>query len=129
MIRSLMFALVLLGTGVAAMAPAAARAQLPTIYVDPGMGAIDDSFVFYGSGFTPGMELTVWFVAPEGTIFDLVDNPLLVQSDGTFRLPILPAQDLGLVPGFPATVPLGRWIAHFQVPDETYYEATFVVLP
>jgi hypothetical protein len=124
LLSALAFSTAVLGT-----VRAAPRAQVPTIYVEPSRGSIQDWFVFTGEGFQPGARVWVIFFAPDGQIWDLVDNPLVTAEDGTFRLPILPEQDLALVAGSPATVQLGFWIARFALDEETWWEQTFVVLP
>jgi hypothetical protein len=131
MILRVAILLCVLGFSTAVLAPvsAAPSAQVATIYVDPSSGSRQDWFVFTGEGFVPGTRVWVIFFAPDGQIWDLVDNPLLAAEDGTFRLPILPEQDLALVLGSPATVQLGLWIARFALDEETWYEQTFVVLP
>jgi hypothetical protein len=85
--------------------------------------------VFAGSGFEGRTPLMVYFWAPDGEPWELADNPLLTGDDGTFRLSIIPAVDFAIVPGRPATVQLGRWIARFTLPDESYYEQAIQVLP
>jgi hypothetical protein len=131
MLRRLALVLVMAGLSVAATIPvtAAARGQLPLIYVDPLSVSIEDWFVFTGSGFEPGTAIIASFIAPDGQPWDLTDNPLVVEGDGTFRLPILPVQDLALVTGRPATVQLGRWVATFTLTEEVYYDVGFVTLP
>lgn len=108
---------------------AAPTTQVGSIYVDPSTGSAREWFIFTGSDFASRTPMVVTFITPTGEIWDLVANPLVTEADGTFRLPILPEQDLALSPGNVATVQLGRWFARFTLDDTTYYEQPFTVLP
>jgi len=131
MIARAIVLLCVLGISSAAITPARTSplTQLPMIYVEPSRGSIQDWFVFTGEGFEPGSPIWVIFFAPDNSIWDLVDSPVVATDEGTFRLPILPEMDLALVPGNPTTVQLGIWIVRFALSEETWYEQTFVVLP
>jgi hypothetical protein len=133
MIRRVTLLALLLGIGVLSTQeyPAAAStpAQLPVIYVDPSTGTADTWIVFTGSGFPPGDTIRVFFISPTRELVRYANNPITVEQDGTFRLPVLPSQDLAVVPDRDVTVQLGRWIADFVLADDTYYEQIFVVVP
>ncbi len=133
MIRRVTLLALLLGIGVLSTreypAAASTRAQLPVIYVDPSTGTADTWIVFTGSGFPPGDNIRVFFISPTRELVRYANNPITVEQDGTFRLPVLPSQDLAVVPDRDVTVQLGRWIADFVLADDTYYEQIFVVVP
>jgi hypothetical protein len=103
------------------------RAQEADIYINRSSGTVEDQFVFTGSGFEPGANINVSFITPQRGTFELASNPLIVEDDGTFRLTIVPMNDLTDDPGNPHSVQTGRWIATFTLSAETYYQQEFEV--
>jgi hypothetical protein len=112
---------------VAAPVGSALRAQGALIYIDPTSGSPETKFEFPGSGFEPGSGITVSFISPQRETIDLASNPLIVEDDGTFRLTVVPMDDLTNEPGNPHSVQRGRWIATFTLSEEVYYQQAFQV--
>jgi hypothetical protein len=129
MLRQVVLIALTIGLSMAVTAPAdsAPRAQEPAIYIEPSTGSVETQFVFDGSGFGPGTEISVSFIAPNDHTIELASNPLVVGDDGTFRLTIVPMDDLTDEPGNPHSVHTGRWIATFTLSAETYYQQEFHV--
>jgi hypothetical protein len=108
-------------------AESAPLAQEPVIYIEPSTGTVESQFQFAGSGFEPAAKITVSFSASSSHTIALASNPLVAEDDGTFRLTIVPMNDLTNEPGNPHSVHTGRWLATFTLSAETYYQQEFSV--
>src|SRR6476661_3861113 len=102
MIKRLLSALILAGVlmsgGIQATTPA--HADDPTVTVSPASGSQDLTFVFTGSGFTPGSIVQATFTSPDGTdvsfYFPGTTVPYFVTVDdsGSFTFTVQPSTEL-----------------------------------
>ncbi|MGE0544947.1 MAG: hypothetical protein AB7R89_32725 [Dehalococcoidia bacterium] len=98
------------------------------VQLSPPTGTLATHFVFSGSGFTPGLTVSIRFYPPDAVERRIrtehgVEVVWPVQPDGTFSLDFVPAQQ------FPNASP-GRWQALFcAFRDRTCQMIEFDVLP
>jgi hypothetical protein len=111
--------------GVQATTPV--HAADPVVSVTPSSGSQDLTFVFTGTGFTPGSIVQATFTSPDGTdvtfYFAGTTTPYFVTTadDGTWTFTLQPATDLA---GHQA----GVWTAKLCISDGSgCYTGTFEI--
>jgi hypothetical protein len=98
------------------------------VQLSPPTGTPATHFVFSGSGFTPGLTVSIRFYSPDASERRIrtdqgAEVVWPVQPDGTFSLDFVPGQQ------FPGASP-GRWQALFcAYRDRTCQMIEFDVLP
>jgi hypothetical protein len=115
---------------VTALVSSGASAQTGSEHVllSPPEGTLTSRFVFSGSGFTPGLTVSIRFYPPDAAERRIrtdqgAEVVWVVEPDGTFSLDFVPAQQ------FPGASP-GRWRALFcAYRDRTCQMIEFDVLP
>lgn len=123
--RRLFVALTLVGAALLVGATAL-HAQTPRLSVVPGSANQFQTLTVNGEDFSPGAALWVTFYSPTGEEIPYwADGPasIIVERDGRFTLPVVPALDF-------AGARAGRWrvsVCSFDWSD--CWEATFTVLP
>jgi hypothetical protein len=106
----------------------AAQTGREHVQLSPPTGTLTTHFVFSGSGFTPGLTVSIRFYPPDSLERRIrtdqgTEVVWPVQSDGTFSLDFVPAQQ------FPGAL-AGRWSALFcGFGDRTCQMIEFDVLP
>jgi hypothetical protein len=127
---ALLMAIVALAVVSAALVRAQASAQ-PSgerVVMTPADGTLTTRFMFAGSGFAPGQNVSVRFFPPDGNERRIrtdegAEIVWPVQPDGTFSLDVVPAQR------FPSAPP-GRWRVLFcAVGAPTCQQLDFDVFP
>jgi hypothetical protein len=105
--RRLLASLLLAGAALAPLVPlAASPAQAEEEYmIVPEAGLQTDTFTVVGRGMQPGIALDINFVSPEGNVYTLGSNVVVVGPDGTFRYDFVPAERF-------AGSSTGTWIVH-----------------
>ncbi|MFN8533453.1 MAG: hypothetical protein U0556_07885 [Dehalococcoidia bacterium] len=111
-----------------ALAPAVSAVHAEGVSVSPAAGSQHETFTFSGSGFEPGTQLVVAFVAPDGQTVNWYQqgttDPFIITADdyGDWTFSVLPVEELA---GFPA----GEWAAAFCVVGgtESCFSGTFTI--